>query len=257
MKSLLTFLSFICAIPMVRTQSFFYTGYGVGMYTSKEAPAENMCTKFNLGWDIEVNSDGCLVNLTPGANTYTIEKEMDWGNYPHGFRLGGVFGIQDVVGLQLGLNYMNQKSSGKRTNTANTITETFSLKTRMCLFTMNFVVMKNKTFQPYIGFDMGINTFRFSYDNGSIGYHDELMGYKTKLFGGSYEPGDRSLVVGFNLGCFIQLLETGPIAFKVVPGYQYMIKGMGDINEVIYPDLIFNHSNFNVSFLLTYSLGKS
>jgi hypothetical protein len=215
-----------------------------------------MCTKFNLGWEIGINEDGCLVTLLPGTKNYSIENQMNWGNLPHGFRFGGVFSYEDVIGFQLGMNFMNQRSGGKRTDLSTNTTETFDIKTRMGLFTMNFIFMKNKIFQPFVGFYFGYTSFRFSYDNGAVSYNNQRMGYNAKLFSQTYEPGDKSLTTGFNAGCNIHLFGSGAVSMKMVPSYQYILKGTGDINEVIYPDLIFNHSNVSLSFLLTYNLGQ-
>lgn len=256
MRSFLTFLLVAALHQCLYSQSYIYGGYGIGHYFSKAPSAENMCTKFNLGWDISFNEDGCIVFFSPGSNNYSIENEMSWGNLPHGFRFGGVLSMQDVIGMQLGMNFMNQTSGGKRTNLTTNTQEEFSLRSRMGLFTMNFVLTKYRAFQPFLGFDLGTSSFRFSYDNGTVNYNNQRMGYNIKLLSANYEPGDKPIIIGFNAGCFVNLVGKGPISLKMAPSYQYILKGSGDINEVLYPDLIFDHSNVSLSFLLTYNFGQ-
>lgn len=249
-----TFLAILISITSsCYSQTFFYGGYTFGKYVSKEISPENMCTKFNLGWDIAVNEDGCLVTFDPNGTNYSIDKTMDWGNLPHGFQFGTVLSFEDVIGFQLGLDFLNQRSDGKRTNLTTNQEEKFSLKTRYAGLAMNFVFLKNSLFQPYVGFDFGYHTMRFWYDNGALSYDNNRLGYNIKL-SGNYVPGDKPLSIGFNIGTFINLVGKEAISLKLVPAYQYRLKGSDDINQVIYPDLVFNHSNFSLSFLLTYNI---
>ena len=252
LKQVLLLLSLFFIVSL-KSQLQFYGGYGIGRYSVNETAPEILATKFNLGWNFTVNNDGCLIFFTPDNTSYSIEKNMNWVNAPHGMVFGTIIPFLDDFGMQLGMNWLNVKSSGKRTNLSNLEEENFSLKTRYAGFALNFVFLKNDFFQPYLGFDMGTTTFRFWYDNGMNSYKNEKLGYHVK-FGGKIKPGDKSLTFGGNLGCFIKLKQINALSLSLQPNLQYQVQGSSEIFCGSYVPYLFNHTNFSLSFVAKYTI---
>jgi hypothetical protein len=253
MKKLFFIILFINLTINLFSQVTIYGGYKAGKYTFREAPVENLCTKFNLGWDFIKSEDNCLISFDPGSSNYQIDDYMNRINLPHGLELGMIGSIFENFGFQVGLNFLNQNTSGKRVNLMNGFTEELSLKTHYGGFTINFIFQKYKI-QPFLGFDLGSTNMSYSYSNGIDEITNQKVGYDVKLLNSKVVPGDNELTTSINIGAFFNILKKDNFTIKISPNYQWRMLGNTEINQGNYYSYLFRHSNFTLSFWLAYEI---
>ncbi|MCU0434986.1 MAG: hypothetical protein MUC87_16130 [Bacteroidia bacterium] len=230
----------LCCSAFAPVQAQIYIGYRAGMYRAPEIPPQVYAAKFNAGW--KFRTAGNIILFDAASGLYTIDNNLEWGNIPHGINFGFAAIGSDKLGIQLGFFQFSQRSSGKRTNIATGVEETFSLKSKNGGITFNVVVNTGK-FRPFIGTDLGLFRILYSFKN------DQYDLKKQKL---GAEGGDRSLTARFNFGSFIQLVSFNNMAFMLVPQFQFGIQGFEEIKRQPYENHVFDHSNFSIGLYLTY-----
>lgn len=235
------------------SQLSFYGGYKVGKYNFREAPVENLCTKFNLGWDFIKTEDNCVISFDPSADNYQIDNFMNRINLPHGLEFGLKLSMTDYLGMQVGLNFLNQKTYGKRVNTTSNLTEELTLKTHYGGLTLNFVFQKFDKIQPFFGFDLGTTYMNYNYSNGTDNIKNQKVGYNVK-FGGKVVPGDKEITTSTNWGAIIKVIQKNKITLNLTPSYQWRFPRNIEINQGLYYPYIFNHSNLSLSIWLSYEI---
>lgn len=259
MRRFLKFISFAVALLSVKTtfsqsHSYFYGGYKVGRFLYVESPIDNLSTKFNLGWDISITEDKGMVSLQPGKTAYSINNKMSYVNIPHGTEFGVHFHIREKLGVQLGMNYLNNSVSGSRTNLTTKLEETFSLKSHTGAFTTNITFVLNKYFHPYVGFELGRTYVQYDYSNGATEINNQLLGYRQKFLSISTVVGDKELTMSTNLGVNVLVYELNKLQLRVQPNFQYRIDKSIKIDQGVYYPMLFNHSNYSLSIWLAYGL---
>lgn len=237
-----------------QSHSYIYGGYKVGRFLYVESPIDNLSTKFNLGWDIGITEDKGMVSLQPGKTAYSITNKMNYVNIPHGTEFGVHFHISEMLGVQLGMNYLNNTVSGSRTNLKTGLEESLSLKSHTGSFTTNITFVLNKYFHPYVGFELGRTYVQYNYSNGSTEIEDQLLGYRQKFMSIATVVGDKELTISTNVGMNVLVYEMKKLQLRVQPNFQYRIDKSIKIDQGVYYPMLFNHSNYSLSVWLGYGL---
>ncbi|MGL5891513.1 MAG: hypothetical protein ACRC3B_16605 [Bacteroidia bacterium] len=241
-------LCFVLCLPFSANAQFYF-GYRAGMYSAAEIPPQIYAAKFNAGWEFSELGDGALIFFEPGTARYKIDNNIEWGNLPHGINLGLLYDSGDNLGLQLGFYQFNQRSSGKRTNLSTGVEEKFSMQSKSGGITFN-VFYDGGRFKPYIGTDMGVFRLRYSFSNDVYDIKKQKLGYNIGLLG-SGKKGDNVMMIRFNFGTYIRLLDLNSFSLQLVPQYQMGIKGFEEINRLPYEDLLFDHRNWSLGLVFT------
>ena len=239
---------------VVGQSTFLYGGYRAGRYVFREGAPQNYAAEFNLGWEFGSTEDKAIIAFSPSASEYTITKNMEWGNLPHGISFGGVIGIGEYAALDIGFHQFSQKSVGERTNLSTNTEERFTLQSKSGGIGFNVVITPNEVFMPFIGLDFGHFRFRYSYEAKDIDIRKQSMGYKVHVLGGKVDVGDKPLYLGMNLGAYIRVLHLKGFDLKLMPQYQIRMDDAEELFMGLYQGHEFHHDNWSLSFLLTKDL---
>lgn len=232
------------------SQNSVGVGYKLGRFIYNQAPIENFCTKFNLGWDLSLSEDNCLIFFTPNKTEKTISKKMLRRNLPHGVDLFFSTEMLDNLNMNLRIHSLRQSTVGERTNSLSEI-EKLELTSRYRGFSIDFEFVKYKKIRPIIGFDLGVTSILYSLTAKDINIKNQILGYKTKL-SGNVKPGDKELTFSTNTGIIFELFKVNNFSFLMTPVFQWGIGSAVKISQGAYYPMLLNHSNLSVSISASY-----
>lgn len=232
------------------SQSFIYGGYRIGKYFSAEPLAQNYAAKFNAGWEFETDGDPIPL-FFPGDDQFEITNYMEWKNLPSGINIGMYGEVESNFGIGFGFQQLGQKSSGERMNLTTNSPEKFTIQSQAT--TLSFTVGYNiaDLITPFVGFEFGRYTFRYSYQSEAYDINKQRLGYNVRLFG-STQPGDKMMCMALNYGFYLTVIGVGNVKLRIAPQYQGRLDLLEGIYMGLYKDKIFKHDNFSAAILLTY-----